>query len=174
MSRGPLSVRELEGLHTRGVPSFPHVTPRPGDLPRRPPRGGPAHVVYMLDWSLAGGRAYIGKTAGLDRRLREHSRGRLLAVWRKHGPPAVTVLHRCALRSEAFILEPWEIHQRRTLAPGGYNLAPGAEGRTVAEVRAWATHPDFRKLSPAAHAAWEWFVAGEMRNRETPKPCETR
>ena len=59
------------------------------------------------------------------------------------------------------ILEAWEIHNRNTRPPNGYNILPGAEGRTVDQVRAWVHHCDFPKLSPAARKAWEWYTSRE-------------
>ena len=114
-------------------------------------------LVYMLTWP--NGKSYIGKTNNLDRRTAALRRSKLLtAVWRSHGEPEVTVLHRCALRAEVFVLEAYEIHRHGTLTPNGYNVSPGAEGRTVEQVRAWTTHPDFERLSPAALEAWRWLT----------------
>ena len=114
-------------------------------------------LVYMLTWR--NGKSYIGKTKNLRQRLGALRRSKLLAhVWRTHGEPDVTVLHRCALRAEVFVLEAYEIHRRGTTAPDGYNVSPGAEGRTVEQVRAWTSHPDFKRLSPAAVEAWRWVT----------------
>ena len=114
-------------------------------------------VVYMLTWP--NGKSYIGKTGNLRRRVADLRRSRLLAhVWTAHGDPEVRVLHRCALRAEVFVLEAYEIHRRGTMAPDGYNVSPGAEGRTVDQVRAWTDHPDFPRLSPAALQAWRWLT----------------
>ena len=72
------------------------------------------------------------------------------------------ILHRCELRAEVFVLEAYEIHHRGTLAPGGYNIKGGAEGRTVEQVEAWIHCPGFLEgFSPAALKAWRWFVRGE-------------
>ena len=62
------------------------------------------------------------------------------------------------LRSEVFVLEAYEIARLGTLASGGYNFRPGAEGCTVDQVRAWLHHPDFPRLSPEARKAWDWFT----------------
>lgn len=114
-------------------------------------------LVYLLDWRPAG-RCYVGKTNNLKRRLSALRRERLSAVWRVHGEPRVEVLHRCVLRAEVFVLEPWEIAGRGTLKPNGYNQSAGAEGRTVDDLRQWVDHCDFPRLSPAARRAWEWII----------------
>lgn len=72
------------------------------------------------------------------------------------------------MRAEAFVLEPFEIAKRGTLVPAGYNIMPGAEGRTVRQVREWADHPDFPKLSAAARAAWDWYVSRESDGHGVP------
>ena len=119
-----------------------------------------AHLIYLLQF--ASGRCYIGKTNNLDRRLATHAKSRTTLpglAWRQHGAPEIEILHRCVLRAEAFILEAWEIHNRNTRSPNGYNILPGAEGRTVDQVRAWVHHCDFPKLSPAVRKAWEWYTS---------------
>ena len=123
--------------------------------------GGPfvlmEQLVYKLTWP--NGKSYIGKTNNLRRRMGALRRSKLLAaVWRSHGEPEVAVLHRCELRAEVFVLEAYEIHRHGTTAPKGYNVSPGAEGRTVEQVRAWTSHPDFKRLSSAALEAWRWLT----------------
>lgn len=121
------------------------------------------HCIYLLDWTKAGGRMYVGKTNDLKRRLPalRRSRNAVGAAFRKRGDPEVVILHRCELRAEVFVLEAYEIHHRGTLAPGGYNIKGGAEGRTVEQVEAWIYCPGFLEgFSPAALKAWRWFVRG--------------
>ena len=135
-------------------------------------KGGADELVYFLDWSAAGGRGYVGKTNDLERRLASHRKSERNAAVRqafmKYGDPKITILHRCKMRAETFVLEPFEIHRLGTLSPGGYNMTAGAEGRTVQQVREWTTHPDFSRLSAEARAAWQWFIEGPVpRGRAT-------
>ena len=65
--------------------------------------GEQVHLVYLLDWTKASGRIYVGKTndlktasAGLAT-FEECGGG---GVQKNIGTPEVVILHRCELRAE--------------------------------------------------------------------------
>jgi group I intron endonuclease len=88
-------------------------------------------IVYLL--SSPSGKNYVGIAHDLPRRLREHkARGHALhAAISKYGIEnfATYVLHEVDSWEEAARLEREEIAARDTIAPNGYNLTEGGDGR---------------------------------------------
>jgi len=85
------------------------------------------YVVYQL--SFPNGKAYIGVTMNLKRRMREHERADTLVgrAIRKYGSPELQILAVC-LEDYAYELEREAVRRLDTLNPTGYNLVNGGIG----------------------------------------------
>ena len=90
-------------------------------------------IIYLITNKL-NGKQYVGQTVrSLDERLREHRRSKKSLggkAFKKYGKDAFVteILHETYDIVELNRLEAYEIAQRNTLAPKGYNIASGGDG----------------------------------------------
>ena len=78
------------------------------------------------------GKCYIGQTANLQRRMKEHleSGSLVCRALKKYDEWIPSILHTCQSRDVANTLEIEEIRNFNSIAPNGYNLTHGGEGGT--------------------------------------------
>ena len=85
------------------------------------------YTVYLLDWTVVGGRRYVGMTTDLVARIEKHRRTASALPFQTLGEPEVSILAEGLDVYSAATRERREIRERRTMTPSGYNHSVGGE-----------------------------------------------